>query len=185
MGPVPDRTPNRYQLPMTSMVGALLVVLLVVAVVVGLQVLNGGNDATPEPTVAYQPWVRAGHQDGRLQTLAPARLPSGWRATSATYDSGSDPHWHLGVLTAHRLYVGVDESLDPVDQQVQTYVDPNARKGGTVQVGGHEWRVWTDSGGDYALVRQLKAPKGKFPETLVVVGSAPPAQVREFAALLR
>jgi hypothetical protein len=44
--------------------------------------------------------------------------------------------------------------------------------------------VWRDSGGDYALVRRTAAPHGRDPETVLVVGSAPDAQIRAFAGTL-
>jgi hypothetical protein len=147
--------------------------------------LNSDNEAVPVPTADYQSWVRASHQDGRLVTLAPPSLPEGWRATSASYNSGVSPHLHIGVLTADAKYIGLEEGIDSIDQQVQQYVDQNAKPGPSVKVGGHTWKTWTDSGGDYALGRQIKAPQGKYPQTVLVVGAAPAAQVREYAASLR
>lgn len=181
----PPPTPNRYQLPITSMVGAMLVVVGVVAAFVVWRSLNSDNAAVPVPTVDYQSWVRASQQDNRLVTLVPSALPTGWRATSASYNSGVSPHLHIGLLTADAKYVGLEEGIDSMNQQVQQYVDENAKPGPDVKAGGYTWKTWTDSGGDYALGREVKAPQGSYPQTVLVVGSAPAAQVREFAASLR
>jgi hypothetical protein len=181
----PAPRPNRYAGPWTGMVGALLVVVGVVVLFVVWRALNRDNDAVPPPTVDYQNWLSSVHADGRLAGLAPASLPAGWRPTSAQFGAGASPHWHLGVLTRDGQYVGLEEGLDPLADQVHQYVDDAARRGPDVRIGGRTWQTWTDAGGDYAVVRQQPAPKGTVPETVLVVGSAPPDQVRAFAASLR
>jgi uncharacterized protein DUF4245 len=180
----PPRTPNRYELPWTSMVGALAVVIAVVAAFVVWRAVNRDNSVEPTPTVDYQSWLKAARSDGRLVGVAPTALPRGWRPTSARYDSGVSPHWHLGLLTAHRQYVGLEEGLDPLDDQVHRFVDDNASRGRDVVLDGVKWQTWTDSGGDYAVVRQQPAPKGDVQETVLVVGSASPAEVRSLAESL-
>ncbi|WP_310964862.1 DUF4245 domain-containing protein [Nocardioides terrisoli] len=177
--------PNRYELPVSSMVGAMLVVLAVIGAFVAWRALNRDNEGVRTPTVDYSGWVRAGRTDGRLQIVVPTPMPKGWRATSASYTAGVSPHWHLGVLTSGNEYVGIEEGIASVGSMVHQYVDPNAQHGKPVTIHGVRWQTWTDSGGDYAVVRHLKAPKGTYPETLLVVGSAAPAQVRSYAASLR
>ncbi len=49
-------------------------------------------------------------------------------------------------------------------------------------VDGSTWRVYTGSGGDYALGRTVQHA-GKT-EAQLVVGTAPPSSVRDFAATL-
>jgi hypothetical protein len=181
----PTPRPNRYEVPWTGMLGALVVVIGVVAVFVVWRAVNRDNEGVPPQTVDYRPWLSSVHSDGRLVGWAPESLPKGWRATSATYTSGASPHWHLGVLTAAGQYVGVEEGLDPLEVQVHQYVDPAARRGPDVRLGGRAWQTWTDAGGDYAVARQLKAPAGTIPETLLVVGSATPREVRDYATSLR
>ena len=132
----------------------------------------------PVKTVEWKPWVKSGRADGKLLVLAPKALPQGWRATSASYQSGISPHWHLGMLTGNGKFVGIEESPDTVANLVEQYVDANARRGKDVKIGRLTWQVWTDSGGDYGLVAELKD------ERVLVVGSAPDAQIRDFAATL-
>jgi len=181
----PERTPNRYQLPLISMVGAMIVVLAFVSVGRIWRSISNSDKATPQPTVDYSGWVRAAKQDGRLKVLVPMTVPSGWRATSASYDSGAVPHWHLGMLIDNLTYVGLDESLQPMGDMVSSYLSSGAKRGADVTIAGQVWQSWTDTRGDYALARSFAAPKGKFPEQILVGGSATPTQIREYVASLR
>jgi hypothetical protein len=167
------------------MIGALVVVVGVVAAFMVWRAVNRDNDGVQVQTVDYRSWLASVHSDGKLAGLAPGSLPDGWRATSASYTAGASPHWHLGVLTAGRQYLGLEEGLDPLLDQVHRYVDPAAKRGPDVTVADRTWQSWTDAGGDYALARQQPAPQGDVPESVVVVGSAPPAQVRAYVASLQ
>ena len=140
----------------------------------------------PVPTMStseWQAWVRAARTDHKLDGWAPDRVPAGWRVRTATYQSGSDPAFHLGMLTEHGNYVGIEESRASISDAVEQYVDGNATRGEDVRIGPVTWQVWTDSGGDYALIRQLRAMSGED-ETVLVVGSAPGSAIRSFAGTL-
>ena len=178
------RNPNRYELPMSNMVGAMVVVLLVVGAFVGWRVLNRDNSGVGIQPVDYHGWLKAAKQDNRLRAVVPHPLPQGWEATSASYLSGVSPHWHLGVLTPDKQYVGIEEGLAPEADQVSAYVDANAVHGPDVRIDDVTWHSWSDSGGDHALARSFPAPRGDVKETLVVVGSAPIDQIRAYAASL-
>ena len=80
-------------------------------------------------------------------------------------------------------FVGIEESRDTVAQIVDQYVDQNATRGKDITINGDTWQVWTDGGGDYGLVRQLTGPSGED-ERILVVGSAPDAQIRDLVASL-
>ncbi|MFL6106101.1 MAG: DUF4245 family protein [Marmoricola sp.] len=167
--------------PMMSGVIALAVAL---AAAIGWYYLGRPDESQqPVQTVEWQPWVRAGRADHKLLLLAPSVLPQGWRATSASYLSGVSPHWHLGMLTGTGKFVGIDEARDTVADLVAANVDDNAVRGDDVEVGGVTWQTWTDEGGDYALVQTFVGPGGNQ-ENVVIVGSAPDAQIRSFAASL-
>ena len=182
MSQVRQGQPSRYQRSTNGMIGAMVVVLLAVGAYVGFRALNRDNEPTPIRTVDYAAWVKAGRADGKLITFAPSKLPQGWRATSARYVSGSDPHWHLGILTDEGDYVGVEESLASPKDVVEQYVDKAATEVGPAKVpGGLTWTAYKDSGGDYGV---LSRPGKAGKETLLVVGSAPDADIRAFAASL-
>lgn len=177
-------TPNRYQLPWISMVGAMLVVLAVVAVGRIGRAADHDDRSIAVQTVDYTGWLKAAKQDDRLQALAPRTLPAGWKSTSASYSSGMVPRWHLGVLTADQQYVGIDESLQTMSQLLGQVASDGVKKGGTVQIGGAAWATYTDSRGDYLLGRELKAPKGTFPEHILVGGSATHIEIEKYAGSL-
>jgi hypothetical protein len=167
-----------------------LVIAMVVAVVVAVvwYWLGRPDESTrPIPTVdaaEWGTWVKSGRADGKLALFAPTSLPKGWRATSASYQTGVSPHWHLGLLTASGKYVGLEESPDSTQDLVGQYVDDNAVRGKDVTIGAQTWQTYTDPGGDYAVVRSLTAPGGGQ-ERILVVGSAAPAQIRDYAASLK
>ena len=171
----------RTQRSFAGMAGALIVVFLIVVGLVWIR--STGQRPTPVPTADWTAWVKAGRAEQGLSLFAPARLPRGWRATSAHYTSGSDPRWHLGLLTDTGKYVGVEESRASTRDLVEQYVDTAAVRGTDVTVGGQPWQTWTDSGGDYALVRSVDVG-GRPYESVLVGGSASPTAVRDFAATL-
>lgn len=176
--------PGRYQRSPRGMLTALVVVVIAVAAFVGVRGLTQNNTPVPVQTVDYHGWVRSGRADGRLLTLVPRPLPDGWRATSVDYTTGSDPRWHLGMLTSANRYVGIEESWSSPAQMVQQYVDTSAERGGTVRIAGRTWRVWTDAGGDYAVVGTRPSQMARRPETVVVVGDADPDVIRQLAGSL-
>lgn len=164
-----------------AMAAALVVVVLLVVGVVWFR--SSGEEDTPVRTVDWAAWVKAGRAEQQLMVFAPTALPKGWRATSVEYAGGTGAHWHLGMLTDTGKYVGIEESRDSTKDLVEQFVDENAVVGKDVEVGGQSWQTWTDSGGDYALVRSIEIG-GASSESVLVVGSASPAAVREFAASL-
>jgi len=164
-----------------GMVGALVVVIGLVVVVVWVR--SSGQRATPVTTVDWSAWVKAGRAEQQLMLYAPTELPTGWRATSVDYVGGSDAHWHLGLLTDRGRYVGIEESRASARDLAEQYVDEQAVRGEDVTVAGQPWQTWTDSGGDYALVRSVEVG-GRPYESVLVGGSAAPATVRSFAATL-
>ena len=177
--------PGRYQRSPRGMLAALVVVVVGVTVVVGLRGLGQGNAPSPVQTVDYHGWVSSGRQDGKLDIMVPRPMPHGWRATSVSYVTGSDPRWHLGMLTDQGRYVGIEESWGSPAEMVQQYVDANAHRGRVVSINARSWQAWTDQGGDYALVSTRPSRVAHRPETVLVVGDAGPSVIQQFAARLR
>ncbi len=174
-------TPGRYSRSSGGLIGAMVVTVLLVLVFVGLRAFVFGDRSTEMTGVDWEAQVRAGRSDGKLTVPAPRSLPDGWVANSAAYATGSAPSWRLGVLDTDQLYIGVYERLAGVDDLVEEHVDEDATDEGTVSVAGEEWQVFTDDGGDYALARRVPEPGGAT-GTVLVVGSAPRTEVRDFAA---
>ena len=171
----------RTQRSVAGMVGALIVVVAIG--VIWVKIGGSGQKSTPIRTVDWAAWVKAGRTDHQLMVFAPAKLPSGWRATSVDYTAGAASHWHLGMLTDDGKYVGIEESRDPAEKLAQQYVDENAVRGADVTVAGETWQTWTDTGGDYALVRPVELA-GRPYETVLVGGSGGRADTRSFVATL-
>ena len=169
----------RYQRSGGGLIGAMVVTVLAVLAFVGFRSLASDNQETPVRAVDHVAVADAARAEKQLAVLVPARLPVGWKATSATYRRGQTPSWHLGLLTDGTKYVGVEESRAGVRSMVEEHVDPDAERGEPVRLGGRQWRTWTDSGGDYALVTRVDGPQGE--ETVLVVGTAERSEVRDIA----
>ena len=180
MSQTADR-PGRYRRSSGGLVGAMIVTVVLVVAYVAVRGFLFGDRSGEVSGVDWEAQVRAGRADDKLTVAAPRSLPEGWKATSASYQTGTAPSWRLGVLSPEEQYVGVYERLVGVDDLVAEHVDEDAQDEGTVSVAGEDWRVFTDSGGDYALVRTVEEPVGGR-GTVLVVGTLPPTEVRDFAA---
>ncbi len=174
----------RYPRTSGGLVGAMLVTVLVVVAFVAFRAVTGDKEPTPVRAVDYQAAVTTARADNQLAVLAPERLPLGWKATSATYDGGAAPTWHLGLLTEDSRYVGVEEARSSVEDLVDEHVDADAERGKDVTIEGETWQTWTDAGGDYAVARSLDAG-GQTVESWLVVGTAAEDEIRDFAGTLQ
>jgi hypothetical protein len=175
---------GRYTRSTGGLVGAMVVTVVAVVAFWGLNALKTDHEATPVRAVDYAAMMRAGRADHKLLVMAPASLPRGWKATSATYQTGTAPSWHLGVLTDKGKYVGVEETLGGVKDLVEAHVDADAVQGKDVTIDGQAFQTWTDAGGDYAVSRTVRLA-GDDVESYLVVGTAPDATIREFASGLK
>ena len=173
----------RYQRSNGGLLGAMIVTVVAVLAFAGIRALTSRNDETPVRSVDYTAMLRAGRAEHKLLMWAPSTLPTGWRATSASYSTGVSPSWHLGLLTDGSKYVGVEEARLSVEELVKDKVDKDAEQGPDVTIDGKTWQSWTDPQGDYAVSRSLKV-NGTPEESWLVVGSAPDAEIREFAGTL-
>jgi hypothetical protein len=179
--PVRER-PGGYQRSSNGLAGAMIATVVLVLAFVGFRALTRDNEATQVPSVDWKISMKAGRSDGKLQVLAPSALPSGWRATSASYTPGAEPAWQLGLLTSKGKYVGVYESRATVSSLVDAHVNGDATEGKQVSIGGSSWRVYTGSKGDYALARTVENAGDS--EAQLVVGTAPDSTIRDFTASL-
>ncbi len=178
MTAAPPEKPGRYQRSANGMVGAMVVLVVLVGGFVGVQALGRDHDVEPARTVDYRPVADQARTAGTLFVFTPDPMPEGWRATSVSYAPGRAPTWHLGMLTDQGSYVGIEESLATEQDVVEKFVDPDAERGDKVRLRGLTWRVWTDSGGDYALVLSTRK------QTVLVGGSAGEKDVRALVGRL-
>jgi hypothetical protein len=77
----------------------------------------------------------------------------------------------------------VEESRDGIEDLVEEHVDAGAERGRDVTIAGETWQTWTDTGGDYAVARSVRAGD-RAVESVLVVGTAPEAEIRELAGSL-
>lgn len=145
--------PGRYQRSTGGLVGALLVLLVVLAVFVAFRALVRDDVEVPVRTVQYQQTVDYARTQVDFPLLAPEELPAGWRATSADF-TPEPGRWNLGMLTDEDRYVGLAQSRGSVENMVERYVDPEAERGPVLEIAGSRWWTWTDPGGDTALTRE-------------------------------
>ena len=175
--------PGRYQRSSSGMVGALLATLLVIAAFVALRACNR-TDLQVEPEhVDYLSQVGFAQQAGD-RVVYPASLPSGWYATQLSVDPGQPTGLQLSMLTDNNAYVGFVQSPDSAPVLLTRYVDAAPASAGPADVPGAvdgavtRWDVWTDDGGDTALVARHGA------ETLLVFGTASRSQLEQLAGRL-
>jgi hypothetical protein len=171
--------PGRYQRSFAGMIGAMLVLLLVVAAFVAFRDVNREEPASPVRSVDYLEPARYARGQADFELLAPARIDDGWKATNVRFRNGRDPSWHLSFLTAEGRYVGLEQADQSARTMVEDFVDEEAEQGEDVVIDGKTWESWSDSGGDTALVRE-----GDDITTLVV-GTASPELLQRFVRTLR
>ena len=135
----PAAGPGRYQRTSGGLVGAMLVTVLAVLAFVAFRAVTTDKDPTPVRAVDYASVVTSARADEQLAVVAPERLPLGWKATSATYDGGASPTWHLGTLTDDGRYVGVEEARSSIEELAKEHVDADAARGEDVTIGGETW----------------------------------------------
>jgi len=170
--------PGRYERSFSGMVGAMVVLVLVVAGFVIFREINRNDPANPVKALDITQSVEFAREEARFPLLAPAELPEGWIATSVRFERGRQQSWHLGMLTDEEKYVGLEQERQPLDDMVEEHVDEEAERGDDVVVDGQTWQTFTDEDDDLALVRET-------PEvTTLLVGRVPQETFEELLATL-
>lgn len=171
-----------YPRTFNGLIGAMVVLVLIVVGWWGVNQLLDTAPEQPVQSVDWNNWVQAAVADDSLQVWAPQELPLGWQATSAIYHTGSSPQLRIGMLTPEGKFVGLVQSRLTIKELTETYLNGDATAAEDINLAQTQWQEWTSQGGDYALLRSVD--NDKTTEHLFVYGSAPPEQVREFAASL-
>jgi hypothetical protein len=175
--------PGRYQRSSAGMIGALLVTFLVIGGFVAFRACIR-TDLQVEPDhVDYLSQVGFAQRAGD-RLVYPSSLPTGWYATQVGLEPGRRTELRLSMLTPANEYVGFVQSPDSAPDVLTRFVDAAPSSGRAVEVPGAvdgevtRWAVWTDDGGDTALVARHDG------ETLLVFGTAPQAQLEQLAGTL-
>lgn len=169
-----------YQRSVPGLLGALIVVLVLIASVWGLSRFQHRGTTNPAKTVDYTAELIEARESAPFDVLAPSPVPPGWRATSADWD-GADPEaasWHLGFLTSTGEYVGLEQGNAPVADFVADTTTAS-QPAEAVEVAGESWQgLVSDDGREHALVRRAAGV------TTVVTGTAPLGEIVTFAETL-
>lgn len=134
-------------------------VVVIGLIILGLFAFGKLFTSTPDQTVStvdYQQVLKQAQAGTDLSLLAPATLPSGWRATSARFEPGADMSggsWHLGVLTADEEYVGVEQTPVSTKQAVDRW-GAGSKASGSAEVAGQVWSVRTGPGDRLVYVKR-------------------------------
>ena len=115
------------------------------------------------------------------RVLAPEPMPDGWQATSAEVRApeGGPVTWHLGVVTADKLYVGLEQSNGAAPRFIADELG-RVRDDGTSAVSGSTWQRKALLDRDERAI--VVTGSGV---TTIVTGSADYPALETFAAALR
>lgn len=169
-----------YQRSVPGLLGALIVVLVLIASVWVLSRFQHRDTTDPAKTVDYTAELAEARESAPFDVLAPSPVPPGWRAASVQWD-GADPEaasWHLGFLTSTGEYVGLEQGNAPVADFVAgttTATQPTE----AVEVAGESWQgLVSDDAREHALVRRESGV------TMLVTGTASLEELVTFAESL-
>lgn len=144
--------PERPRASLGDMLRSVGLLLVPIGLFLGYQALVQ-DVRDPAPPIDYTTAVESARAAAPFTVLAPADLPAGWRATSARYLPGEQPHWHLGVLTAEDQYIGLEQVMDDVDDALDAFA-PTTSPAGIATIEGQRWELRTDpERGETTLVR--------------------------------
>jgi hypothetical protein len=149
--------PGKYQRSTGGLVGAMLVLLAVVAAFVAFRALVREEAEVEVRSVDYQQAAGYARDQVDFPILVPDPMPAGWRATSVDFVPRPG-RWSLGMLTDGDRYVGLVQAERTVENLVEAYVDADAEPGPTVVIDGARWDSWTDEDGDTAVTRDGEGP---------------------------
>jgi hypothetical protein len=158
----------------------------VLGVIVGVWLLSRilfdqSGPADPAQTISYGQELAAARSAAPFAVLAPDPVPSGWRATSVSWDgTGPEYAWHLGFLDGTgdgADYVGIEQSNADPTEFVPT-ATPADEPGTTVTFDGQTWQTMTSPAGETAVV------SSDADATTVVTGTVPLDQLVAFAKTL-
>lgn len=147
--PKPTGRPNaRLRQSVGDMVRSLAVVLVVVAVTLVIVWRPKPEAVKPVDPIAAVTLVT---MQKDFPPLVPSGLATGWTATSARFEptvkSGGRSVFHVGYVTPSGEYAQVQETTATSAAFLAESTDGGVA-GGTRQVGGRTWQVWTSDGRD-------------------------------------
>jgi hypothetical protein len=118
--------------------------------------------------------------------ISQPQLPAGWKATSVRFESSANGvrTWHAGYLSPDGHYVSIEQTTVPAGSNswISSHTS-NGRPDGTLSAAGTTWLKLSSS---QTVQRSLVVRgSGAAGLTTVVSGTAPYAQLAQFAGLLK
>ena len=171
----------------SDMIRSLAVILIPLLVITFLFTRNLRDH--PVTVVDYAPILAQARKQSPYPVLAPTNLPSGWRATQASWvrtgenalnDQPSPRNaWTLGFLDPSDTYLGLYQG-DAQTQDLIASATAQGRPDGTSTVGNQDWQRWVSPDGrTRSLV--LVGPK----DTAIVAGDVPYEALESYVGTLR
>lgn len=174
----PATRPSRGNQSFGDMLRSIAVLMAIVLVAFGLVSWLTPSNPSPVRTIDYKSVAADAARVAPFDIAVPDSLPEGWRATSASYESGGAPAWHLGVLATEQEFVGLEESTLAEAAMVQRYAD-GSEDAGTTSVDGQAWAVRRNAdSGETILVRQVSGV------TTLLVGTVSQTDLEIYASSL-
>jgi hypothetical protein len=171
---------GRYQRSMGGMVGALVVTVGVIIAFVVFRAITRDDLQVDREAIDYLTTVQGLQGSDLLDPVYPPTLPKGWKAVDATFDA-EDLTWSLDLLSEDTEFVGLVQSTLPLDDLLETHVDPHSDEGDPVVLHSplaSRWRTFTDQDGDFAVAAKVKGFQ------VLVYGTASKAEIEDLAASL-
>lgn len=160
---------------MGDIVRSLFVIGAIILALWGIGRLFTNTPDDPVPAIDYAQIVSQARPAADFELLAPDRLPSGWKATSARFEPNS---WHLGVLTKDDDYIGLEQVKVSVDRAVDQFAE-DSKADGEAQVAGSTWTVRTGPKED-----DITYVSREGDLTTLVTGNSPRAVLEDYIASL-
>lgn len=145
---VVSETRSGYTQSVSGLLGALLMALLAIAAVWVLSLFHGQPTVQRAEPIDYSAELALARSQAPFEVLAPQQLPSGWDATSVSWEgAGPEVSWHLGIRTVDSLYVGLEQSNQSTSRflEARTPADQPAEP---VSIAGQTWTGLTSADGD-------------------------------------
>ena len=190
--PVPTtETPTRVARPkslreslvdMARSLGLMAIIMAVVLLVTPARGLIFPDRNDRMPAKDYSDVVDGFGQVTHRPALAPAGLPSSWRANAAnlTGSSAANERLHIGFVTPGSHYAGLDETTgDPAALIADVLGKRGTATTGTTTIDGVTWDVRASDRGERSLTRTADGL------TVVVTGDARAADLDRLCASLR
>ncbi len=176
---------ERLKTTVRDMILSLAVIGVPIAAVLVVEPSKPGDPVHVIDSASFRSQLAAARQAEPFTVLAPSGLPSGWRLTSESYRPAGDAAaaWHLGYLTPSGGYVALEQTTESVDgflRDEHADASPNL----ALQIAGADPNVWQRYTGTRPSALRTVLFHTDAKVNVMVAGSAPLAELEQFAAAL-